>query len=235
MAKTIREIVTDAQETLGDVPGAGVQTYADDRMFRDCIRAFNMFHKKYPWDQFMSWSMVDLDGVSGKITEDTFQNLRDFEDIFAVFPENSTFEIPVLDRRRNPNVLKGTSAMFWTALPTIDPNYQYRRIQIIPPTTTGKIVISWRHYPRSFGTDGKILNWEWDDVMDLDDDMLTHAVAWMTLSSDDINAGAAQDQQTLADDRFQEITMALARRKITPSNTGAGVPYTWYPTYPYNP
>ena len=158
MAKTIREIVTDAQETLGDVPGAGVQTYADDRMFRDCIRAFNMFHKKYPWDQFMSWSMVDLDGISGKIIEDTFQNLRDFEDIFAVFPENSTFEIPVLDRRRNPNVLKGTSAMFWTALPTIDPDYQWKRIQIIPPTTTGKVVISWRHYPRSFDTAGKILH-----------------------------------------------------------------------------
>jgi hypothetical protein len=233
MAKTIREIVTDAQESLGDVPGAGVQTYSDDRMFRDCIRAFNVFHKKYPWDQFMSWSMVDLDGVTGKIVEDIFQNLRDFEDIFSVFPENANFELPILDRRRNPNTLTGTSALFWTGLPSVDPDYQFRRIQIIPPTTTGKIVISWRHYPRSFDASGKQEPWEWDDVMDLDEDMLTHAVAWLTLSGDDINAGAAQDQQSLADDRFQEITTALARRKLTPSRTGGSVPYQWYPTYPY--
>jgi len=232
MSKTIREIVTDAQETLGDVPGAGVQTYSDDRMFRDCIRAFNLFHKKYPWDQFISWSLVELDGISGKITEDTFQHLRDFEDILSVFPENRNFEIPVLDRRRNPNSLRGTSALFWTSLPTIDPDYQWRRLQIIPPSTRGKIVVCWRHYPREFSKDGRQNPWDWDDVMDLDDDMLVHAVAWMTLSNDDINAGAAQDQQTLADDRFQEITMNLARRKLTPASTGGGVPYNWYPTSP---
>jgi hypothetical protein len=232
MAKTIREIVTDAQETLGDVPGAGVQTYADDRMFRDCVRAFNVFHKKYPWDQFISWSLVTLDGISGKITEDTFQHLRDFEDIFSVFPESRNFEIPILDRRRNPNSLKGTSALFWTSLPTVDPDYQYKRIQIVPPTTTGRVVVCWRHYPRSFDTSGKMQAWDWDDVMDLDEDMLVHAVAWMTLSNDDINSGAAQDQQTLADDRFQEITANLSRRKLTPSATGAGIPYNWYPSSP---
>ena len=232
MAKTVREIVTDAQETLGDVPGAGVQTYGDDRMFRDCIRAFNIFHKKYPWDQFMSWSMVGLDGISGKIVDPVFQHLRDFDDIFSVFPENSNRELPILDRRRNPNTLKGTSGMFWTALPTIDPDYQFKRIQMIPPTTTGKIVIAWRHYPRSFTADGKMQAWDWDDVMDLDDDLLIHAVAWMTLSNDDINSNAAQDQQNLADDRFSEITMGLARRKITPSGSGGGIPYNWYPTSP---
>ena len=232
MAKTIREIVTDAQECLGDVPGAGVQTYADDRMFRDCIRAFNMFHKKYPWDQFTSWSLVELDGITGKITEDTFQHLKDFEDIFSVFPENRNFEIPVLDRRRNPQSLKGTSALFWTALPTIDPDYQFKRIQIIPPTTSGKVVVCWRHYPRFYDASGKQQPWVWEDVMDLDEDMLVHAVAWMTLSNDDINSGAAQDQQSLADDRFEEITTSLARRKLTPASTGGGVPYNWYPTSP---
>lgn len=232
MAKTIREIVTDAQETIGDVPGAGVQTYGDDRMFRDCIRAFNMFHKKYPWDQYMSWSLVEIDGVSGKPKEDVFQHLKDFEDILAVFPENRNFEIPVLDKRRNPQSLRGTSALFWTALPTIDPDYQYKRIQVIPATTTGKIVVSWRHYPRIHYADGRQEPWEWNDIMDLDEDMLVHAVAWMSLSSDDINTNAAQDQQTLADDRFQEITMALARRKLTPSSTGGGIPYNWYPTSP---
>jgi hypothetical protein len=233
MAKTIREIVTDAQELLGDVPGAGVQTYSDDRMFRDCIRAFNMFHKKYPWDQFMSWSACVLDGTTGKITNPIFQNLRDFEDIFAVFPEGSNFEIPVLDRRRNPMTLTGSRSLFWCALPSIDPDYQYKRIQIVPPSSTSGIVVAWRHYPRTFSTTGQISPWEWDDVMDLDEDLLTHAVAWITLSSDDINSNAAQDQQNLADDRFAEITMALARRKLTPSRSGATVPNNWYYTNPF--
>jgi hypothetical protein len=69
--------------------------------------------------------------------------------------------------------------------------------------------------------------------MDLDEDMLVHAVAWVALSSDDLNSGAAQDQQTLADDRFNEITISLARRKMTPSPSGAGIPNDWYLTYPY--
>ncbi len=233
MAKSIREIVTDAQELLGDVPGAGVQTYGDDRMFRDCIRAFNLFHKKYPWDQFISWTQASLDGVTGKPTIDIFQNLKDFEDILSVFPSQSNFQIPILDRRRNPLTLTGSRGLFWTALPTIDPDYQYKRIQLIPATATSDIVICWRHYPRSFSITGQMSPWEWDDVMDLDEDMLTHATAWATLSGDDLNSQAARDQQNLADDRFEEVTANLARRKLTPSPSGASVPNTWYPTNPY--
>jgi len=233
MSKTVREIVTDAQELLGDVPGAGVQTYADDRMFRDCIRAFNIFHKKYPWEQFTSWTKVALDGTTGKPVDDIFQYLKDFEDIFAVFPEQSNFEIPVLDRRRNPDTLTGSQALFWTALPTIDPDYQYKRIQLIPATATSSVVICWRHYPRPFDVNGKQSPWDWNDVMDLDGDLLVHACAWMTLSHDDLNASATQDQQSLTDDRFQEITINLSRRKLTPSRSGAGVPNQWYPTNPY--
>ena len=67
---------------------------------------------------------------------------------------------------------------------------------------------------------GKQQPWAWDDVMDLDEDMLVHAVAWMTLSSDDINSGAAQDQQNLADDRFSEITMNLCTQEDYPEFNG---------------
>jgi hypothetical protein len=232
MAKTVREIVTDAQELLGEVTGAGVQTYADDRMFRDCIRAFNMFHKKYPWEQYTSWSLCPLDALTGKIVTPIFQNLKDFDDIISVFPENSNYEIPVLDRRRNPMTIKGSRGLFWTALPTIDPDYQYKRVSIIPTGATGSIVICWRHYPRTFSSTGQMQQWEWEDVMDLDEDMLVHAVAYLTLSSDDINANAAQDQQNLADDRFAEITMSLSRRKMTASPYGVGIPSTWYETRP---
>jgi hypothetical protein len=234
MAKTVREIVTDAQELIGDVPGAGVQTYSDDRMFRDCIRAFNIFHKKYPWEQFQSFTLAALDGVTGKIATDIFQYLKDSEDIFAVFPEQSDIEIPVLGHRRNPAMYRGSGpGRFWTTLPTIDPDFQYKRIQMLPPTSTGNIVVCWRHYPRSFSVTGQQDPWKWDDVMDLDEGMLVHATAWMTLSHDDINAGATQDQQNLADDRFNEVTISLARRKMTPSPSGSGVPYTWYPTRLY--
>jgi hypothetical protein len=228
VAKSVREIVTDAQELIGEVPGAGAQTYGDDRMFRDCIRVFNMFHKKYPWEQYTSWTECALDGATGKITVDAFQQLKDFEDILAVFPNKSNFQIPILDRRRNPLSLTGSAGLFWTSLPTTDPDYQFKRLKIIPPSATSSIVVFWRHYPRTFDTSGKMSGWRWDDVMDLDEDMLTHATAWMTLSSDDINSNAAQDQQNLADDRFQEITAALARRKMTPSPSGASIPNQWY-------
>jgi hypothetical protein len=72
---------------------------------------------------------------------------------------------------------------------------------------------------------GQMDPWAWEDVMDLDDNMLVHATAWMSLSHDDINTNAMQDQQNLADDRFNEITVNLARRKMTPNPSGSGVPY----------
>jgi hypothetical protein len=232
MAKTIRELVTDAQELLGEVAGAGVQTYSDDRMFRDCIRAFNIFHKKYPWEQFTTWTVCNLDGTTGKVVDPVFQQLRDFDDILSVFPDQSDFQIPVLDRRRNPTTLTGSRALFWTSIPTTDTDYQYKRIRIVPPTATSKIVVNWRMYPRMFETTGKQQPWDWDDVMDLDEDMIIHTIAYFTLSSDDINSNASQDQQNLADDRFAEIMSNLSRRKMTPSPSGGGIPNTWYQTNP---
>ena len=74
MSATIREIVNQALTVVGEVSGPGVQMYEDDRMKADAVRAFNMMFKKYPWQQYLKWFTVALDGVSGKTFDRTIQS-----------------------------------------------------------------------------------------------------------------------------------------------------------------
>lgn len=234
MTATIREIVDDAMLVIGEVSGAGTQQYSEDRMMADAIRGFDYLFKKAYWPQFTEWFQLTLDGTLGVITgATTFQNVRDFEDVFAVFPSGSNAEIPKLNRRRNPFTITGTRPLFWDSLPVTDADYRFKRIQFWPKAATGDIVVGARVYPRTFDVDGVMQSWVWTDFMDLDKNMLVHGVAWMTLSSDDLNAGAATDQMNLMESRFNDITKDMASKKIMIEGH-TNVPNDWYLTSPFN-
>ena len=73
MSATIREIVNQALTVVGEVSGPGVQMYEDDRMKADAVRAFNMMFKKYPWQQYLKWFTVALDGTTGRTNDRTIR------------------------------------------------------------------------------------------------------------------------------------------------------------------
>lgn len=232
MGVSIREVVDRVQQILGEVEGAGVQTYGEDRMFADCATVFDMLFKKYYWPQFMQWQQLTLDGTTGRVTLATaFNFVKDFEDIVAVYPEGSNSPLGRLEVRRNPYLWTGTRAMRWGSIHASDAEFVGKRIQIYPLASVGNIVVGARTHPLNQDSAAPGAEWDWDDIMELDKDMLAHGVAWLTLSSDELNTQAATDQQSLMESRFNDITNGFAGQGVMISGD-SGIPSDWYVSYP---
>ena len=230
MAASIREVVDRAQQILGEVQGAGVQTYGEDRMFADTITIFDLLFKKYFWPQFMTWQTLTLDGTTGRVTLATaFNYLKDFEDIVAVFPEGSSTAMARLETRKNPFLWTGTRAMRWGSIHASDAAYLGKRLQFYPVTAVGSVVVGARLYPLTQESAAPESEWDWDDIMELDKDMLAHGVAWLMLSSDELNAENAAAQQGLMEGRFNDITNNFAGQGVHISGD-SGVPMDWHVT-----
>jgi hypothetical protein len=232
MSATVRDIVTDAQSVIGEVAGAGVQAYSDDRMKADAVRGFNMMFKKYRWHQYRKWQNATLDGVTGLVTAASdFSKILDFDDFISIHRDGERKPLPILPVTLNPSTLgiSGTRVLYWTGLHSSDANYKKKKLQFYPITATGIVNIQAMVYP----LDPFASNWDWTDVMYLDKDLLVYATAFMTLSGDDLSPGAASTVQTLMDMKFSDITKALASHPI-PVSGGTDIPYYWQER-PYGP
>lgn len=222
MGDTIEQIVVDAQKIVGEVSGAGTQTYSEDRMMADCIRAFDYLHKKYPWDQYMTWFRGELDEANG-LCDWSLINVRDFEDIAGVYADGTDRKIPLLPTNVNPyGITSGTSSRFFSSLAATDANFSTKRIKVWPVTSTGFLNIQARIYPLEYG-----MAWDWSDRLELDRHMLIHGTAMMTLLSDDMNPQAGAAQQALMEMRFKDITSLLAKNHPIQVRGSGAVPTEW--------
>lgn len=219
---TIREIVDDALNVLGEVSGAGVSTYSDDRMMADAIRSFNLLFKKYYWPHLMQWFRVALDGTLGIVPANTFQYVRDIEDFHSVYRDTETKPLPLLPKMVNPySLATGTRVLYWTFLPVTDANYANRYLQFWPKGSTEYVNVLARVYPKDNATP-----WDWDDEMPLDHDMLVCGTAWHTLASDDVNPGAQDAQRNMMEMRFKDVLAALANQGVS-LHSGTAIPTRW--------
>lgn len=225
MSATLRQIVNDALVIIGEVAGAGVQMYGEDRLRADTIRAFDMLFKKNWWDQFLSWDTVTLDGTTGVITTDTFVNVRDYEDFYAVHRGGQTKPLPNIPKRVNPSTLSGNRAIYWGSLPITHAKFLERRIKIYPITSTGTMDVLTRVYPIVNGQD-----WDWGTRMDLDANMLSYGAAFMTLASDDVNPSAAGVARTMMEMHYKNARDSLANRAIPVEGITSDIPQQWFET-----
>lgn len=226
MSADIRTIVNEALTVVGEVSGPGVQVYEDDRMKADAIRAFNMMFKKYDWHQYLMWFRVTLDGVTGKITTDAFEQVKDFEDFVAVHRAGYANRMPIAPTRQNPNALGATTVpVSWTSLNATDPQYAKRKILIYPKNSVGDLDVLAKVYPLV----PPQIQFDWADVFYLDKDMLVYATAFMTLSGDDLNAGAADVVRNLMEMKYRDVTAALAKHPI-PVRGDSSIPFYWHST-----
>jgi hypothetical protein len=224
VSATIRQIVNEALTVVGEVSGPGVQVYEDDRMKQDAVRAFNMMFKKYYWHQYLQWFTVVLDGTTGKVTTNPFERVMDFEDFVAVHRDGETQRLPVAPTRLNPSTLAtGGRVMYWTSLNATDPNYAKKKLLFYPVTAIGSVNILARVYPLAPGA----IQFDWGDIFYLDTDMLVYATAFMTLSGDDLNAGAADVVRNLMEMKYRDITAALGNHPI-PVRGDSSIPFYWH-------
>lgn len=222
MASTIRQIVDDALNVLGEVTGAGVSTYSEDRMMADAIRSFNLLFKKYHWPHMLEWFRVQLDGTLGIVPVNTFLYVKDVEDFFAVYRDGETRPMPSISKNINPYSLTGTALIGWNFLPITDTNYDNRYLQFWPKTSTAYVNVVARVYPKANG-----VPWDWADEMPLDHDMLVCGTAYMTLSSDDINPSAADAQRSMMEMRYRDILAALSDQPL-PIRGNTTIPNDWF-------
>ena len=223
MSATIREVVTDAQYIVGEISGAGTQAFSEDRQMQDAIRAFNMLFKKYYWEQYLLWHEVVLDETTGKITTDAFGAVADFEDFVAVHRENEKQPIGVMPKRLNPFTMTGTRVLYFTSLHVSDTDYNGKKLQFYPKLAVANLQILARTYP----FDPSTTEWDWDDTMHLDRDMLAAGTAYMTLVGDDLNASAADLAKSQMEGRFKDIMAALAKHPQG-GGSGADIPSQYY-------
>jgi hypothetical protein len=219
---TIRQIVNEALTVVGEVSGPGVQVYEDDRMKDDAVRAFNMMFKKYPWQQYLGWFRVTLDGTTGKITTGPFGRVMDFEDFVAVHRAGEPGRLPIAPTRLNPRTLTGTRAMYWTSLNATDLQYETKKLIFYPTTSVGDLDVLAKVYPLGAND----IQFSFEDKFFLDKDMLVYATAFMTLSGDDLNAGAADVVRNLMEMKYRDVTGALGDHSL-PVRGDSTIPFYW--------
>lgn len=228
MSATIRQIVDDALQIVGEVSGVGVQTYDDDIMYKAAIRAFNIMFKKRFWRQYMKWFRLQLDGTLGVVSTDALAMVLDHEDFQSVYRDGERRPLSIFPRGHNPYSFTGTGSkvLYWDSLHATDVNYAARKLQFYPVTAVGFVNIHARVYPLATIS----TNWDWNDVMYLDRDLLALMTAFWTLVGDDLNANAAEKVQGWATAKYSDIVSGLSKHPI-PIEGMSGVPTEWF-NYP---
>lgn len=226
MTATLRQIVDDALQYVGEVAGVGVEQYSEDRMRADAIRGFNMLFKKRHWEQFRAWRRFELDGVLGiPIAGTDFSDVKDFEDIISVHRDGQTAQLPSLPKNLNPFTLTAnvSTPVYWTSLAATNPLYFTRRFQFYPVVSTGFINAHVKVYP----VVAPALDWDWEDETFLDRDLLVYATAFMSLIGDDLNAAAASVAKALMESKYKDILKMLASQPLS-IRGGESIPMQWY-------
>ncbi len=223
MSTTMEKVVQDALNVLGEVPGAGVSTYSEDRMLADAIRTFNLLFKKYHWPHMLEWFRVQLDGTNGVVPANTFQNVRDLEDFLSVHRDGQRNPLPVIPKSVNPYALQsgGGQVKYWSFMAVTNTLFENRYLQFYPKTTTEWVNVCARVYPKVNGQE-----WDMDDEVHLDHDMMVCGTAWHTLASDDINPGAQDAQRNMMEMRYKDILAALSNQPVVASSSN-GIPTDW--------
>lgn len=157
--KTLTELLQDAVRELSQVPGSGVQQYAEDTLAYKLEQIFTSCCGEAWWPHLMKWSQHTLDGTTGLVTAGTkFPNtIRRFEDIRWIYRGTNTTPIPRLTDTLNPYALGGTLARFVEPIHPDDEadtesHYLFR---IWPLTATDTLTVRARHIDPTVFTEGE--------------------------------------------------------------------------------
>lgn len=218
MSATVRDIITAVQHELGEVAGAGVQVYSEDRIRTHVEQCFEIVFIKHAWDEYCTWIQAELDELNGIFTTDAMSSVRSMQDVVTVIREEDNHPIPKLAPNINPFKITGSKAKNWSGLPHTSAWYSGRLLQFWPKTAAGTVNIRARIHP------GTIVP---DTTLYLDKELMIYGTAWKYLSVEGINPSGTQTMLELFDLRYRDIMHALANH---PVDTGSmqDYPNEWY-------
>lgn len=179
------------------VAGAGVQTYAEDRIAEMIQHKFDVIFEEAFWPQFCSWNQWTLDGTLGIVTTDLTNLLKRFTDIQVIFPPSSTTPLTKMAAlSTNPFQLSGTTPIHYEALGPLNANRTSRVFQIWPKASIGVITARIRTKPSTFVS---------TDEVDFDDQALILGATFDYLEDDGTNPNASQKFQLLFEARVKQL------------------------------
>jgi hypothetical protein len=128
--------------------------------------------------------------------------ISDYDNIRAVFPENSNRQIPEFPMSRNPSAVISGSRLF------ITPDYaaQYRPFRVIPPGNAINVVVHARQTSPLPFDDGTTVY--------IDNLLLQYDAAWMYCVDDGTVPAQVNKFQMLAAKRRKQLRAALAQQPL---------------------
>ena len=208
VSSIIRSVISE----LSQVPGTGVQLYAEGRILNYIQAAFDLVFEKVWWEDYMEWNLFTLDGVSGLPTTNPTTIAR-FTDIRSCFWSTTTYRLRRCPEDLNIYSVTGTTGRY------IEPTATTGKVfQIWPNAAAGTVRIHSRARPADLTTSTDIK---------LDRLLMVYGAAWMAAQSDGSNPGEIDRLGRAFNKRFEDVR---ASRSEIPSDldyrTGQ-VPTTW--------
>lgn len=193
---------------LRQVPGAATQLYSQDEIGNLLHEIYDMVRKERWWDHMMTWAAVELDGTTGMPTVAPFDDVPErFEDIRAIYPDNSTIRLPQLSGMTNPYRVTGTTPRFIEPLPLMDDNATgpFFLFRVWPLTavadSTKPLRVSYRKDPPNLFSDTNV-------IVPFDSSVLINGAAARYLAQDGTNPGAVADLNSIFASRLDQLRKA---------------------------
>lgn len=188
---TLSELVQKVITRISQVPGTGVQLYAEDRIADMIQQAFDFIFDDYFWPQFYFEQTYTLDGTTGVITGDISSGIKRYEDIQYIFFESDTYPLKELPRNYNPSLITGTRGRFFKPNSTAA-----KRFTVLPAASAGTVRVIGRTKPANF-TD--------DDAVDFDNTAIILAATKDYLEDDGANPGAIEKFEQMFESRLAQL------------------------------
>ena len=192
---TLNEIVQKVIVRISQVPGTGVQLYAEDRIAQMIQEIFDMAFEDYWWPQFYYETTLTLDGVNGLITGNIANNIKRYQDIQYIFFGNDTQPMKEKPNSYNPALVVGSHAYVFQ--PYNDPTKVF---QVLPKQSTGSITLIGRTKPDDFTG---------EDEIPFDTTALVLGAARDYLEDDAANPGAIDKFEQMFEARVRQLKNSL--------------------------
>lgn len=200
--KTRTQMLNSILNELALVTGTSVQVYTEPIINDYIQRGFDHLYTKRFWNHLTSTTYHTLDGTAGVIT-DTISGIEKAIDIKWIREEPYT---PDCEIYYFSDGLFDTDKMGYTDLAFTDAQYENKRLQFFPATSTANIAIRARRKPDDF---------QEDDIIPFDSLTLVHFVTASLLAIDGMNPSAQTRQDDLFADRYETLVMQESNNKIT--------------------
>lgn len=211
VATFVDSIVETVITELSQVPGAGTQLYASDRIRQFVQNAWLLEIEAAWWPDYMVWFNVGLDGVTGQLTHPLIgpiSGIQNFSDVQVVFPVDSNRRLRALPPLMNPYVLTGNQPVYLYP----DAVTENKPFRIWPTTATGSVAV--------FARQREAIPFTSASLTYLDPILLMYDAAWMYAVDDGTVPQQVQKYQQLATKRRQQLIANISQQPIPLDSRG---------------